>query len=59
MAKSSQAFQDPNVNVKIRIIVVLFEDVKAEVKIKKKLYDDWGLQAYVVQVSEGQLYQIQ
>ena len=47
------------IDLKIRIVVVLFGNVEVEFKAQKELYDDWGLQAYVVQMTEAKLYQIQ
>ena len=43
-------------DLKIRIIVVVFRNFEADFEIKKELYDSWGLQVYVVQVTEDQLY---
>ena len=45
-------------DLKIRIIVVLFGNVQIGYEVRKELYDNWGLQVYVVRVTEDQLYRI-
>ena len=44
------------IDLRIRIIVVLFGDVDIDFKAQMGLYDNWGLQTYVVQMTEDQLY---
>jgi len=44
------------IDLRIRIIVVLFGDVDIDFKVQMGLYDNWGLQTYVVQMTEDQLY---
>ena len=43
-------------DLKIRIIVVGFEDDRVTYKIEKDLFDDLGLEVYVLHVTEDQLY---
>ena len=43
-------------NLKIRIIVVVYEDAQVTYKIEKRLFDALGLEVYVLQVTEHQLY---
>jgi hypothetical protein len=43
-------------DLKIRIIVVGFEDARVTYKIEKDLFDDLGLEVYALQVTEDQLY---
>jgi len=44
------------IDLRIRIIVVLFGDVEIDFKVQMGLYDNWGLQTYAVQMTEDQLY---
>jgi len=43
-------------NLKIRIIVVVYEDAEVTYKIAKGLLDGLGLEVYILQVTERQLY---
>ena len=43
-------------NLKIRIIVVVYEDAQVTYKIEKSLFDGLGLEVYFLQVTEHQLY---
>ena len=43
-------------NLKIRIIVVVYEDAQVAYKVEKRLFDALGLEVYVLQVTEHQLY---
>ena len=42
--------------LKTRIIVVVHEDAQVTYKIEKSLFDALGLEVYVLQVTEHQLY---
>jgi len=43
-------------NLKIRIIVVVYEDAQVTYNIEKSLFHDLGLEVYVLRVTEHQLY---
>ena len=43
-------------NLKIRIIVVVYEDAEVTYKIEMGLFDRLGLEVYILQVTERQLY---
>jgi hypothetical protein len=45
-----------SLNLKIRIIVVIFGEADIKYKVEKRLRDDWSLQAYVAPVSGRQFY---
>jgi len=42
--------------LKIRIIVVVYEDAGVTYRIEKRLFDDLGLEVHILQVTEHQLY---
>jgi hypothetical protein len=43
-------------DLKIRIILVVLEAIQVSYKIKKRFFHELGLEVYVLQVTEDQLY---